>query len=110
MFLKATAARILRLQQHHHHMIGKAVPQPHPQAAMPRSEQGSAAVLLQVAAGHLSTYCAFCGGSLQNTFPQTRFRTGLMVVRNLAEYHGFPDLKEMTNWLLDPASSDTTGS
>jgi hypothetical protein len=67
-------------------------------------------VLLQVAAGHLSNYCAFCGGQLQNTFSQSRFRTGLMVVRNLAEYHSFPDLKEMTNWLLDPSTSATASS
>lgn len=60
---------------------------------------------MQVAAGHLRTVCAGCGSSLENTQPPGQVCQALEVFRNVARFHSFDLLAEVTEWLLEEPSS-----
>ena len=58
---------------------------------------------LQVVSGHLRTVCAGCGSSLENTQPPGDICQSLEVFKNVAQFHSFDLLAEVTSWLLgDP--------
>ena len=61
--------------------------------------------VLQVASGHLRTVCAACGSSLVNMQPPREVRKSLEVFRNVARFHSFDLLAEITEWLLEEPSS-----
>jgi hypothetical protein len=58
---------------------------------------------LQISGGHLTRQCKICGGGLINTEPSQTLRSGIITFRNVAQYHKFLLLLEMTKWLLESA-------
>jgi len=56
---------------------------------------------LQISGGHLTRQCRMCGGGLMNTEPSETLRSGLTTFRNVAQYHNFQLLLEVTEWLLE---------
>ena len=57
--------------------------------------------LPQVLAGHLRSSCGLCSGELRPTLPPATFRKQLVVFRNIAGFHGFALLEQMSDWLLE---------
>ena len=55
----------------------------------------------QVLAGHLRSSCGLCSGDLKPTLPPAAFRKQLVVFRNIASFHGFELLEQMSEWLLE---------
>ena len=58
-------------------------------------------LLAQVLAGHLRSSCGLCSGDLKPTIPPATFRKQLVVFRNIANFHSFELLEQMSDWLLE---------
>ena len=59
----------------------------------------------QVLRGHLRRNCDQCGGALVNTRTPAELRDTLTVLRNVARYHCFALLQDVTDWLLQAPSA-----
>ena len=51
--------------------------------------------------------CGACGGSQDVTRPASQITQLLQTFRNIARYHGFDLLAEISEWLLEEPSSTT---
>ena len=64
---------------------------------------------LQVLAGHLRSSCGLCSGELRPTLPSAVFRKQLVVFRNIAGFHGFELLEQLSDWLLGQDPGEVPG-
>ena len=55
---------------------------------------------VQVLRGHLRRNCDQCGGALANTLSPEASRERLTVLHNVARFHCFALLQDVTEWLL----------
>ena len=63
---------------------------------------------MQVLRGHLRRSCDQCGGALGNTQSPAELRDTLAVLRNVARYHCFALLQDLTDWLLQGPAGHVT--
>lgn len=54
----------------------------------------------QVVSSHLKALCSFCSGDLKLQLPAATIRKQLVVFHNIAVFHGFEVLEQLSGWLL----------
>ncbi|GAX75625.1 hypothetical protein CEUSTIGMA_g3069.t1 [Chlamydomonas eustigma] len=64
----------------------------------------------QVLAGHFRNTCGLCSGDLKPTLPVEVLKKQLVVFRNIARFHGFELLEQLSDWTLQSHSGMQPGT